>query len=695
MSDSDEEQVQSESSHEVEKNVSDLESAMQNLLKYFVKHKLSFSCLEDTAKLMNSMPGARVQLPVTKYVLLREFMWSFDLQYNIYCERCNVYTTCIDRKSQWICVNCSNPLKIRETNHFVYIPVLNQIKQMLHRHWREVRDFKSVIGCGGNQQNMHDVYSGELLRKIMSLNNNVLSLTISTDGVSLRKSNTASFWPLQIVCNFLPPNLRYRKENIIVAAFFYGSKPDMCNLFEPFVKEMAKLETEGFLMNDEFFQPIVTHATFDLPAKAAFQKIRQYNGYYACGYCLHPGEATSDGIRYTYMTEESELRTHTNMLSTLNNVNRHRNDKDYVENGVYGISPAIGFEHFDLINSFGVDYMHCVTIGVVKKMLDSCLGITSHSSYLSKKKRIQLDRRICAIRPCRFVSRLPRSLEQRKLFKASEYRSLLLYYLPVCLRGIVDKKFLDHFNLLSSSVYTLLKTNISIQDFNDAEQKLKLYEIFHGKNSMTMNVHLLLHITTSVKYLGPLWSTSMFSFESNNATFGQCVKGNTDIISQIATKYAISRSALRNQLGGISGNCESVEVMKLLRLGKNDEQNLRAHNIYIERKDNNVEIYCIFKKNGEMYTSISYNRSIKTIDYFVELQNKLIGKIKFYVRQAENIYFILEEFELVGNTNHISEIIPKQTDSVHTVSEIEKKMIYINFNALHFITDRPNSFESD
>lgn len=122
MSDSDEEQVQSESSHEVEKNVSDLESAMQNLLKYFVKHKLSFSCLEDTAKLMNSMPGARVQLPVTKYVLLREFMWSFDLQYNIYCERCNVYTTCIDRKSQWICVNCSNPLKIRETNHFVYIP---------------------------------------------------------------------------------------------------------------------------------------------------------------------------------------------------------------------------------------------------------------------------------------------------------------------------------------------------------------------------------------------------------------------------------------------------------------------------------------------------------------------------------------------------------------------------------------------
>lgn len=96
-----------------------------------------------------------------------------------------------------------------------------------------------------------------------------------------------------------------------------------------------------------------------------------------------------------------------------------------------------------------------------------------------------------------------------------------------------------------------------------------------------------------------------------------------------------------------------------------------------------------------MYASISYTRSVKTIDYFVELQSQLIGKIKFYVKQGENIYFILEEFQLLENLNHISKIIPKQTNSVHTVNEIVRKLIYINFNEVHFITVRPNRFESD
>lgn len=344
--------------------------------------------------------------------------------------------------------------------------------------------------------------------------------------------------------------------------------------------------------------------------------------------------------------------------------------------------------------------MHCVAIGVVKRMPDFWLKKPDHDSYISKKRRTALNRRICAIKPCRYISRLPRSLKQRKLFKASEYRSLLLYYLPVCLKGILKKKYLEHFNLLASSIYTLLKTNISIDELNNADEKLQLfvqqYDELYGKNNMTMNVHLLLHITSTVKRLGPLWSTSMFAFESNNVTFGQYVKGNTDIISQIITKYVIDKAARQKRsYVGKSEKCGSLETKKLLQLGSKDEHTLRENNIYWERSHKNVRIYCVFKKDDVTYTSISYNRSIKTIDYFVKLKNELIGKIKFYIKHGKKLYFILEEFEFVGNVYHITEIKPKQIDSVHLVHEIDNKCMYINFINKHYITDRPNHYEGD
>ena len=38
----------------------------------------------------------------------------------------------------------------------------------------------------------------------------------------------------------------------------------------------------------------------------------------------------------------------------------------------------------------------------------------------------------------------------------------------------------------------------------------------YGDECCTYNVHLLIHLTRSVEYLDPLWSTSMFKFEGYN-----------------------------------------------------------------------------------------------------------------------------------------------------------------------------------
>lgn len=143
---------------------------------------------------------------------------------------------------------------------------------------------------------------------------------------------------------------------MITAGLFYDvNKPDFHKYLEPIVQEFEKLTIDGVVFNSENFRFIVTHSTVDLPCKSALQCIVQYNGYSACSYCEHPGEKTSVGVRYTVQNSQSNpLRSHSKMISTIQKVLK----TGKTINGVKGLSPMVGFQFFDLINSFVIDYMH-------------------------------------------------------------------------------------------------------------------------------------------------------------------------------------------------------------------------------------------------------------------------------------------------------------------------------------------------
>lgn len=68
----------------------------------------------------------------------------------------------------------------------------------------------------------------------------------------------------------------------------------------------------------------------------------------------------------------------------------------------------------------------------------------------------------------------------------------------------------------------LLRETISNADVALAEKLLEKFvkgvARLYGRESMTYNVHQLLHLSKSVKMLGPLWATSMFPLEGGNGT---------------------------------------------------------------------------------------------------------------------------------------------------------------------------------
>lgn len=140
----------------------DFEVALKKLLAHFITHKLTFECLENTAKIMNEMPGATLKLPTTKFTLMKAFnsLCSCDHRFYIHCETCKIYTKCFPGDyDSWACEKCKKNLKLSEINYIVYIMLEQQLKKILEKHWDQFIAYNDVI-VNDESPNIEDTYSG-------------------------------------------------------------------------------------------------------------------------------------------------------------------------------------------------------------------------------------------------------------------------------------------------------------------------------------------------------------------------------------------------------------------------------------------------------------------------------------------------------------------------------------------------------
>ncbi|XP_070389381.1 uncharacterized protein [Dermacentor albipictus] len=169
--------------------------------------------------------------------------------------------------------------------------------------------------------------------------------------------------------------------------------------------------------------------------------------------------------------------------------------------------------------------MHCILLGVTRQIADLWFDASNSQEafYLGSPSLVaKVDARLTTIYPPDLITRLARSLRERAFWKAAEWRNWLLYYsLPCCL-GVLHSRYWSHFTLLVEAIFTLLTEELSPGDLTHAGNLLQRFvgrtAGLYGVKSLTFNVYLLQHITSSVKNLGPLWSHSAFVFESGNGT---------------------------------------------------------------------------------------------------------------------------------------------------------------------------------
>jgi len=154
---------------------------------------------------------------------------------------------------------------------------------------------------------------------------------------------------------------------MFLAGLWFGNKePDMNLFMKPFVGEANSLSTNGvsYIRNGQKescrFFPL--GCIVDSIARPMLLNIIQFNGYFGCSFCYHPGNLVSDQIRYPCSETIYSLRTDESMLKDMKTAFK----KQLIYKGIKGPSILMNLNDFKLVSGTRPDYMHCVLLGVVK-----------------------------------------------------------------------------------------------------------------------------------------------------------------------------------------------------------------------------------------------------------------------------------------------------------------------------------------
>lgn len=216
-------------------------------------------------------------------------------------------------------------------------------------------------------------------------------------------------------------------------------------------------------------------------------------------------------VKYTVSSGVVDDRTELGMIADMTEAAT----TSRVVHGVKGPSPLLNVPGFNIVSSFHPDYMHCALLGVARQFAELWFAVVGEDFYIRRpSQRAIVSERLCKQKPPQCMNRPPRALKLRKYWKAAEWKSWLFYYCLPCVEGIWPDEYFAHFELFTSALYLLTKTEVRDEDVDLSTEKMTkfvvLTEFLYGKANMTSNVHTLLHLPKAVLLNGTQWALSCF-----------------------------------------------------------------------------------------------------------------------------------------------------------------------------------------
>lgn len=357
-----------------------------------------------------------------------------------------------------------------------------------------------------------------------------LNLTINIDGLPLFRSSPVCLWPILFTIKdvFNTP---------LAAGIYVGEhKPTFDGFVSRLFEELKQLQNYVHVSGNLHVK--VSHVLFvcDAPARAFLQCVKAHSGYNACTFCRVPGVYLNHKVVFPYdgtIFDEREDDCY----------------EAFSENNQISRSPLADIT--SLKTGFPPEYMHSTLLGVMRRLLQSYLT-TNHGLFpcrMSESCRGELNERaelFKGVLPKEFNRRI-RPFSMHSHFKATEYRSILLYTGPVLFKGVLSQKYYHHFLLLHFSIYVFISPDHKRYHGNAKaciEHFLLQLEDLFNVDAYTFNAHCLLHLFHFVRLYGPLDNFSSFRFENFLRLLKRRIKSGRSVMTQAINAIVTLRNMM-------------------------------------------------------------------------------------------------------------------------------------------------------
>ena len=707
------------------------------LMNLFVKHQMEKIVVGDILKgLLRFCPKSH-NLPKSQHLLFKHVKDLIPLppeKVHYYCADCLYY---FGIECPMKCPVCDG----EQSHKFFQLSLSAQIKNLFENHGLadKLDDYaaRRLAMCEDNDL-ISDLGDGTEFKRAKIAAPYSLTLMGHTDGLSIHDSADLTLWPLEFVIVELPPHLRYRYV-LVSGVWLDGCKPYINSYFKPFVKELQTIYEDGVQWihpkTKELHTSRVTCPVFcaDAPARAGIQNVLQHGGKYCCNICEQkmkklPADPVLPGIKkkprrrvFTFQENSSRLRTAERMEKQGEESRRRQeasqNKKLTAVKGVRGMSVISDIPGCDRSSAVFPEYMHLL-LCLIKEFFT--LWFEKEGPWSLKDKRDEINAFLEEIRVPDFITRITRSTECFRKWKANELRSFVLYYSPIILKECMKEEYFQHWMLLVHSLYLLLKDNISKTDIAKAEIMLKMFcrdfSRLYKADHYTYYVHNLLHLPLSVQRYGPLWSNAAFQFESFNGTLAKFIHGTKhqaqELVNNIQLAFGVEILKARvanydsrpDYVGQTNNQVEFCNEVKVFQFSDEEKALLLSHHF----KEPFKVFYRAKIRKGEVLTCFTYRRQKRrsnfSICYFNSTTNQReYGDIKCFVQCAHDpnlkMAYVkrfavhhLKVISHIGTNVILDHVIPmRETDMYLLVglSEIISKVIKVK----NCVCLRPNKHE--
>jgi hypothetical protein len=150
------------------------------------------------------------------------------------------------QNTQHLCCRCVKT----EKKNIAYIFNTNihaLLANIVSRLSSDIEEYKKLI-LNPNSQKIYDIPFGKIYQSLLRKypNENLLSLLLHVDGISLAKSTKLKLWICDAALVELPPILRNRRSNIFLLSMYIGySQPKVKTWLQSSFSQLNSLKTTG------------------------------------------------------------------------------------------------------------------------------------------------------------------------------------------------------------------------------------------------------------------------------------------------------------------------------------------------------------------------------------------------------------------------------------------------------------------